>query len=338
MEENNINEEEQQLEPTAFANRVNVDAILNKIDALRTEISKVIIGQTEMVNMLFVGLLADGHILLEGVPGVAKTLTAKLLAKTIDVDFSRIQFTPDLMPSDVIGTNVFNPQQGKFEFRQGPIFGNIVLIDEINRAPAKTQSSLFEVMEERNITIDAVTYKMEAPFMVIATQNPVEHEGTYQLPEAQLDRFLFKLIVNYPSLKDEVQVLRNHHTQVNMHDMIANVTAILSKQELAELRAIAKEIRVEDGIINYICQVVASTRGHSGIYLGASPRAGIAILNASKALAAVNGRDFVTPDDVITVALPALRHRIAISAEKEMDGVTPDDIIKEILKGTEVPR
>jgi MoxR-like ATPase len=329
---------EVQNEGISFSNSININAILNQVYAIKHEIGKVIVGQHELLDLLMVGLLADGHILLEGVPGVAKTLTAKLLAKTINVQFGRIQFTPDLMPSDVVGTNIFNPQNAKFEFRQGPIFGNIILIDEINRAPAKTQSSLFEVMEERSVTVDGTTYKMTDPFMVIATQNPVEHEGTYQLPEAQLDRFLFKLVVNYPTIDEEVKILNNHNDALNMQSRIAAIQTILSKEKLTELRALTHQVKVEEAIVRFICKIVGDTRTHNALYLGDSPRASLAILNASKAMAAISGRDFVTPDDVLRVALPALRHRISITPEKEMDGVQVDDIINEIFKNNEIPR
>jgi MoxR-like ATPase len=331
-------EDMQPQEQQEFAPRVDISAINEKVLALRAEIGKVLVAQDELVQHLLVALLADGHVLLEGLPGVAKTLASKLLAKTIQADFSRVQFTPDLMPSDVVGTNVFNPQNVQFEFRKGPIFSNIVLIDEINRAPAKTQSSLFEVMEERNVTVDGITHKMDEPFLVVATQNPIEHEGTYQLPEAQLDRFLFKLIVTYPSLQDEVRVLEQHHLQSNLHAAIQNLNAILSKQELATLRQLTRRVVVEHQILEFICRLVAATRTHSGIDIGASPRASIALLNASKALAALNERDFVIPEDVIQLALPVLRHRISLSAEQELDGVAVDDLLTQLIAGIEVPR
>jgi MoxR-like ATPase len=326
------------MENINFESKVNLDNISNYSMLIKQEIAKVIVGQYDLVDMLLVSLLANGHVLLEGVPGVAKTLTTKLLAHTIDTGFSRIQFTPDLMPSDVLGTNLFNPQQLKFEFKKGPIFSNIVLIDEINRAPAKTQSSLFEVMEERNITMDGIAYKMDDPFMVIATQNPIDHEGTYQLPEAQLDRFLMKVIVDYPNLEEEVAILENHGTVGNMHSQIQNVHKVLSKDALSNLRSTVQQIRVESQIIRFIAKVVNDTRSHNGLYLGASPRASVALLNASKAYAALNNRDFVTPDDVIKIACPVLRHRLSLTPEKEMDGIETDDIINEILKQNEIPR
>lgn len=319
-----------------FKVALDVQPIIERTQALKAEIGKVIVGQSDLLNMLMVALVADGHVLLEGVPGIAKTLTTRMLAKGIDTEFKRIQFTPDLMPSDVIGTNIFNPTTGKFEFRPGPIFGNIVLIDEINRAPAKTQSSLFEVMEERSISVDGTTYKMDEPFIVIATQNPIEHEGTYQLPEAQLDRFLFKLIVGYPSIEEEFIILKNRDN--NIKNAIDEVNKILDVRELLLLRKLATQVKVEDNLIRYTAKLVHDTRNHPALYLGASPRAGIATLSAAKALAAINGRDFVIPDDIAQVIVHVLRHRIALTPEKEMDGVQPEDVIREILKSNEVPR
>jgi MoxR-like ATPase len=326
------------MDELSFENRLDIQQINDTIDLIKTEIGQVVVGQEKSIELLLTAILANGHILMEGVPGVAKTLTAKLIAKTIDVGFSRIQFTPDLMPSDVMGTNVFNPKTTEFEFRQGPIFSNIILIDEINRAPAKTQSALFEVMEERTITIDGHAYQLEAPFMVIATQNPVEHEGTYQLPEAQLDRFTFKLLIEYPSAEHEVEILNRHQQNINLHQMIAQVKKVINASRLNELRKLVSSIAIEHKLLEFITAIVQQTRTHGGLILGASPRASIAILNTSKALAALRGRDFVIPEDIIEVALPALRHRISLSAEKEMDGTSTDDIIDSIIKSTEIPR
>jgi MoxR-like ATPase len=326
------------MEQFSFESRINTNDLVNQAMAIRHEIGKIIIGQHDLIDMLIVSLLAEGHVLLEGVPGVAKTLTTKLLAQAVDTNFSRIQFTPDLMPSDVIGTNLFNPQQVKFEFKKGPIFSNIVLIDEINRAPAKTQSSLFEVMEERSVTVDGVTYNMAPPFMVIATQNPIDHEGTYQLPEAQLDRFLFKLIVSYPTMQEEITMLERLGSSKNMHSQILQVQKVLSTASLASLKDTVQQVRVERRILEFITKVVGDTRNNPALYLGASPRASMAILNASKAWAALSNRDFVTPEDVIKVVCPVLRHRISLTPEKEMDGVTADDIINDIVKQNEIPR
>jgi MoxR-like ATPase len=321
-----------------FEHRIDIQRINDAALRIKQEIGKVVVGQDKAVELLLTAILANGHILLEGVPGVAKTLTAKLMARTINVGFSRIQFTPDLMPSDVMGTNVFDPRTTQFEFRRGPIFSNIILIDEINRAPAKTQAALFEVMEERTITVDGNVYHLEAPFMVIATQNPVEHEGTYQLPEAQLDRFAFKLIIDYPSQDQEVQILHRHQQNYNLHQMIDKVQKVIDAAELHELRNLVAQVTVENHLLEYITSIVQQTRTHGSLILGASPRASVAILNTSKALASLRGRDFVTPDDIIEVAIPALRHRVSLSAEKEMDGSTTDDIIELIVKQTEIPR
>ena len=307
------------------------------VEKVKEEIGKVIVGQEAMIELLLAAIVADGHVLIEGVPGVAKTLTAKLLARCIDVPFSRIQFTPDLMPSDVIGTSVFNPQTGNFSFKQGPIFSNVVLIDEINRSPAKTQAALFEVMEEKQITFDGVTYKMSAPFLVLATQNPIEHEGTYKLPEAQLDRFMFKIEVNYPTLDQEVLILQNTHDG-KMTDYAMQVQPILSADMIVHLRKVASSLHIEEKVMRYIAELVYETRNNKALFLGGSPRASVAVLKASKAMAAMSGRSFVTPDDVKKVLTPVLRHRIMLTPEKEMEGSTADEIIESIVKKIEVPR
>ncbi len=326
------------MEPLSFENKQDISAVYNTMASLTSEIGKVIVGQEEAIELLLTGILADGHTLLEGVPGVAKTLTAKLLARCIDVDFSRIQFTPDLMPSDVMGTNIYNPKMADFEFRRGPVFGNIILIDEINRAPAKTQAALFEVMEERKITIDGTSYILDAPFMVIATQNPVEHEGTYQLPEAQLDRFAFKINVHYPDLEDEIEILRRHQNNTSMHELLDDVKTVVQRNELLRLRQMVKGITVEENVLNYIAKLIHATRANQDLYLGASPRASVTLLNTSKALATLRGRDFVTPEDVVYLATPVLRHRIQLTPEKEMEGAMPEDVIEQIIRNIEVPR
>lgn len=325
------------MESNFFEQRTDLQELQEAVFTLRSEIGKVIIGQEQMVELLLAAILADGHVLIEGVPGVAKTLTAKLLSRSISVDFSRIQFTPDLMPSDVIGTSVFNPKDSQFEFRRGPIFSNIVLIDEINRAPAKTQAALFEVMEERQITMDGTTYILDSPFMVVATQNPIEQEGTYHLPEAQLDRFLFKILVSYPTQEQELQILQNQHTN-NMATMVEQVTHVLNHQQIDSLRAQVRKIHIEEKLLHFITSITANTRSNKSIFLGASPRASIGILNASKAIAAMQGRDFVTPEDIVKVASPVLRHRITLSPEKEMEGITTDEVIAQIIQSIEVPR
>ena len=325
------------MEEQFFEQRTNLQQLNQAVDELKQEVARVIIGQDAMVELLLVALLADGHVLMEGVPGVAKTLTARLLSNAVDVGFSRIQFTPDLMPGDVLGTSIFHPQQASFQFRKGPIFSNLILIDEINRAPAKTQAALFEVMEEKQVTIDGSTYKMDAPFLVVATQNPVEQEGTYHLPEAQLDRFLFKILIDYPSIEEEITILKLHHEK-GAENLLNGISPVLNKEQLLQLRQLVKQIHVEEKLLGFIASIVNQTRNHKHIYLGASPRASIGILNASKAYAAINGRDFITPEDVVFVTAPVLRHRIILTPEKEMEGGTADEVIREILQTIEVPR
>jgi len=325
------------MEQEQFNPRTDLSILNAAVDQIRNVLGNIIVGQKQVIDFLIVGLLADGHILIEGVPGVAKTLSAKLLAKSIDAQFSRVQFTPDLMPSDVLGTPIFNTKTGDFEFRKGPIFGNIILVDEINRAPAKTQSALFEVMEERQVTIDGETYLMDEPFMVLATQNPIEQEGTYRLPEAQLDRFLFKIEIKYPSLEEETAILMAQHTLVNK-SLAAEVKPVLSVQQIQEARSIIRSLFVEPKILEFIAKIVNETRNNPSLYLGASPRASLAIVHSAKALAAIQNRDFVTPDDIIAVAVPVLAHRILLSPEKEMEGLTTSDIVHQIIKKIEVPR
>jgi MoxR-like ATPase len=325
------------MEENLFQQRVDLSGLNRAIYEIRNEIGRVIIGQHKMVDLLMVGLLCDGHILIEGVPGVAKTLTAKLIAKIIDVDFSRLQFTPDLMPSDVVGTSVFNPKEGDFRFKSGPIFSNIVLIDEINRAPAKTQAALFEVMEERQVTVDGYTHIMKMPFIVLATQNPIEQEGTYRLPEAQLDRFLFKIDVKYPTLNEEINILTTQQGKTQ-GQMLDDVRKVLSPVDIQHFRSQIQSIIIEPKLIEFIARIVNETRNNPALYLGASPRASLAILKSAKATAAIKGRDFVTPEDIVEMAPHVLRHRIILTAEKEMEGVTADDLIDSILKAVEVPR
>ncbi|MFI2742516.1 AAA family ATPase [Zhouia sp. PK063] len=320
-----------------FQSRVDLSELQQAVTKIKTELSKVIVGQKHMVDMLITALLANGHVLIEGVPGVAKTITAKLLAKTLQVNFSRIQFTPDLMPSDILGTSVFDLKKSEFEFKHGPIFANMILIDEINRAPAKTQAALFEVMEERQITIDGNQYTLEAPFMVLATQNPVEQEGTYRLPEAQLDRFLFKLSVDYPELEEEIEIITREH-QLKDTVKLDQISTFLDPKEIIKYQHLVNEIVVEPHLLKYIAQLIVNTRNHQFLYLGASPRASIAILKASKAHAAMNGRDFVTPEDIKKVAISVLQHRIIITPEREMEGVTGKQIIEQIIQSIEIPR
>jgi MoxR-like ATPase len=325
------------MEEQLFHERTPVSELNVKVNEIRAEISKVIVGQHQMVDLLLIGLLCDGHLLLEGVPGVAKTLTAKLMAKMVDVGFSRLQFTPDLMPGDVIGTSVFNPKEGSFYFKPGPIFSNIVLIDEINRAPAKTQAALFEVMEERQITVDGHSHIMNFPFLVLATQNPIEQEGTYRLPEAQLDRFLFKVEIDYPSLQEEIAILNNQQGKTQS-ELLTDINKVLSAESIHHYRQIVQQVNIEPKLVEYIAGIVHETRNNSSLYLGVSTRASLAILKASKAAAALKGRDFVIPDDVIEMAPHVLRHRIMLTPEKEMEGLTPDELITSIIKAIEVPR
>ncbi|MFY0697820.1 MAG: MoxR family ATPase [Balneola sp.] len=320
-----------------FESRLDLTELQNMISNIRREIKKIIVGQDNMIDLMICALLADGHILVEGVPGVAKTLTARLFAKTLDTGFSRIQFTPDLMPADITGTSVFNTKTTDFEFKKGPIFSNLVLIDEINRSPAKTQSALFEVMQEKQITVDGNTYKMEAPFLVVATQNPIEHEGTYRLPEAQMDRFLFKIDVGYPSVEEEVQILEGSYNR-KLASEIEQLNAVVNAAELNAQRKVISEIHVEKELMEYIAKIVHQTRNSSSIYIGASPRASVFILKAAQAWAAMRGRDFITPEDVKQIIVPTLRHRITLTPEKEMEGIIPDQIIKQLADKVEVPR
>lgn len=325
------------MEEQLFQQRTDLSTLNQAVLSIRSEIKKVIVGQDEMVNLILAALLADGHVLIEGVPGVAKTLTAKLVARSVSAGFSRVQFTPDLMPSDVLGTPVFNPKDASFEFKKGPVFSNIVLVDEINRAPAKTQSALLEIMEERQASIDGKTYPMEAPFMVLATQNPVEQEGTYRLPEAQLDRFLFKIVVPYPSESEELAILNQFH-QMGNNSVNDVVKPVLSGQQINSLRRQIKTILIEEKLLQFIARLIHQTRNHKSIYLGASPRASLSVMNASKAIAAMQGRDFVTPEDIRYVLTPVLRHRIILAPDKEMEGISEDEVIRQIVQAMDVPR
>ncbi|PTM08183.1 MAG: magnesium chelatase [Bacteroidetes bacterium] len=333
----NVQNEEQQKENLNFKNRIDLSELQAGVALIKNEISKVIVGQKGMIDMLIASILANGHSLIEGVPGVAKTISAKLLAKSIDVGFSRIQFTPDLMPSDILGTSVFDMKTSEFEFKQGPIFSNMILIDEINRAPAKTQAALFEVMEERQITIDGHKYEMDLPFIVLATQNPIEQEGTYRLPEAQLDRFLFKIDIDYPSLDEEIEIINREHA-LRGENKTEKITSHLTKDQIAKFQGLVNQIIVESHLVKYIADIVINTRNNPFLYLGASPRASIAILKASKAFAAMNGRDFVTPEDIKQSAVPVLQHRVIVTPEREMEGVTTKQIINQIIEAIEIPR
>ncbi|WP_417238691.1 AAA family ATPase [Bizionia sp.] len=333
MEDTNQHESED----LSFTNRIDLKPLQAHVESIKTEIGKIIVGQNEMIELLIISILSNGHTLIEGVPGVAKTVTAKLLARTLDVDFSRIQFTPDLMPSDILGTSIFNVKTSEFEYKKGPIFSNIILIDEINRAPAKTQAALFEVMAERQITIDNNQFILEPPFLIFATQNPIEQEGTYRLPEAQLDRFLFKINVDYPSLEDEIQILVDNHKREDQLDY-STINPVLKAADIVKYQGLIKQILVEDHLLHYIASIVNSTRNNANLYLGASPRASIAILNAAKANAAIQGRDFVTPDDIKRCTKAVLKHRLVLTPEREMEAFTVDKVVDQILETIEIPR
>ncbi|HLS71610.1 MAG TPA: MoxR family ATPase [Chitinophagaceae bacterium] len=320
-----------------FENRLDLSALLEKVASIQSEIKKVIVGQEQMIELLLITLLTGRHSIIEGVPGVAKTLTARLLAQVVDTGFSRIQFTPDLMPSDITGTSILNIKNNVFEFIEGPIFSNIVLIDEINRAPAKTQAALFECMAENQVSVDGITHQLNDPFMVIATQNPIEQEGTYKLPEAQLDRFLFKIIVEYPSFEEEVELIYRHHKREKPAENI-KLEACINEDEILYFKNLIQKIYVHEQIIEYIAKIVYKTRNSSHLLLGASPRASIAILEASKALAAINGRDFVTPEDIKYVLYPIIGHRVILTPEREMEGFNTKSIIMQIIESVEIPR
>jgi MoxR-like ATPase len=323
--------------PLEFENRINLAELQESVFNIKKQLQKVIVGQKDMMDLLLVSLLANGHVLIEGVPGVAKTITAKLLSRTINVAFSRIQFTPDLMPSDILGTSVFNVKTTEFEFKKGPIFSSMILIDEINRAPAKTQAALFEVMEEKQVTMDGKTYKMEEPFIVLATQNPIEQEGTYRLPEAQLDRFLFKIIVDYPTANEELEIIMREQALENT-TKASKIETVITGRKIVEFRSLVNQIKIEENLLKYIANIVVNTRSNSFLYLGASPRASIAILSASKAFAAIEGRDFVTPEDIKRATIPVLQHRVIVTPEREMEGLTSKQIIEQIIEAVEIPR
>ncbi|WP_418661215.1 AAA family ATPase [Bacteroides ilei] len=317
--------------------RIDLTGFSDKVQQLKEQIAAVIVGQEQIVDLLLTAILANGHILIEGVPGVAKTLLAKLTARLISADFSRIQFTPDLMPSDVLGTTVFNMKTNDFDFHPGPVFADIVLVDEINRAPAKTQAALFEVMEERQASIDGKTYNLGEFYTILATQNPVEQEGTYKLPEAQLDRFLMKISIGYPSLEEEIAILERHHTNTRL-PILEDIRPILTKEELLDMRKLTDRVFVEPSLLRYIALIVQQTRTSKAIYLGASPRASVAMLQSSKAYALLQGRDFITPEDIKFVAPYILQHRLILTAEAEMEGLTPLKVTRRLIDKVEVPQ
>lgn len=308
-----------------------------KIEALRDSIAQIIVGQTQATDLLLTSVIARGHVLIEGVPGVAKTLLARVMAQLIDARFSRVQFTPDLMPSDVLGTTVYNMKTGDFDFHPGPVFADVVLADEINRAPAKTQAALFEVMEERQVTVDGTPRAMSDVFTIIATQNPVEQEGTYKLPEAQLDRFLMKITMDYPTTDEEVDILLRHQASAAF-TRVDRLEPLLTPADLATLRDAAQQVRVEASLLRYIAEIVDTTRHSKAVYLGASPRAAVAILSSAKAYALLQERDFVTPDDIKTVAPFVMHHRLLLTAEAEMQGYTPLQVAQRLIDKVEVPQ
>lgn len=317
--------------------RTDLTEFTHKMDEIRQHIADIIVGQTKAVDMILTSIIADGHVLLEGVPGVAKTLLARLVSRLIDARFSRIQFTPDLMPSDVLGTSVFNMKTQEFDFHAGPVFADIILADEINRAPAKTQAALFEVMEERQATIDGTSYKMGGIYSIIATQNPVEQEGTYRLPEAQLDRFIMKITMGYPSVDEEVEILSRHNANTSFA-RLDDVKPVITKDQLLELRGMMDNVVVDQSLLRYIAQIVAQSRESKMVYMGCSPRASVDMLRCAKAYALLQGRDFVIPDDIKTVASPIMQHRLMLTAETEMEGYTPVVVAQKLIDMVEVPK
>ena len=316
---------------------VDVTPVAQRVERIKQQIGRVIIGQEEMLDQMLIAMFTGGHALLEGVPGIAKTLTAKLLARTVNTGFSRLQFTPDLMPADVVGTPVFNMKTTEFNFKAGPIFSNIVLIDEINRAPAKTQSALFEVMEEKQVTVDGVTYPMSYPFFVLATQNPIEQEGTYKLPEAQLDRFVFKILIDYPTLSEEQLILRRFRNDFG-GELRETVQPVVTPEDIRDTYERIQQVYIREELLDYIAAIVHNTRNNADLFLGASPRASLTLMKTAKAAAAISGRNFVTPDDIRYVAFPALNHRIILTPEREMEGFTTREVIEDIIRKIDIPR
>ena len=316
-----------------------LEYVSSTVDHIRRELSKVIVGQEGPIEQILVALLAEGHALIEGVPGTAKTLTVKTLSRIINANFGRIQFTPDLMPSDITGTNIFNVATASFSLRQGPIFTDILLADEINRTPPKTQAALLEAMEERQVTIDGDGHQLSPLFTVLATENPIEYEGTYPLPEAQLDRFLLKILLDYPEEAQEQQVVANWDSGFNSRRLDqVEIQPLTEPDAISRCRRDVSSARMEPGVQRYVVDIVRRTRNHPFIHYGASPRASVALLLCAKSLAAIRGREFSTPDDVRDVARPVLRHRLSLRAEAELDGATPDAVITDILRSAEVPR
>ena len=315
------------------------DRIATLAEAIKAEVHKAVVGQNATLDLLLVGLLADGHVLIEGVPGTAKTMIARCFSASLDLDFGRIQFTPDLMPGDVIGTNIFNFADSRFVLTKGPVFTEILLADEINRTPPKTQAALLQAMQERFVTIDGEDYRLSSEFMVVATQNPIEQQGTYPLPEAQLDRFLFKHIVDYPSRDDERDIVRAHGSRTTMTTPEAfGIEPIAGPADLAAMRSFVEGIRLGDDLVDYVVDLVRASREHPGLSFGASPRAANMLASAARAYAALDGRDYVIPDDIKYLAPPTLRHRIVLSPGSEIEGLHPDQVVAEIIEQTPVPK
>ena len=317
--------------------KMDLTPFTEKVEQLKNAIGSVIVGQERSVDLILAAILARGHVLLEGVPGVAKTLLAKMLARLVNADFSRIQFTPDLMPSDVLGTSVFDMKTSEFSFHPGPVFADLILVDEVNRAPAKTQSALFEVMEERQATIDGTLHKMSPIYTILATQNPVEQEGTYKLPEAQLDRFMMKITIPYPSLEEEIEILERHNQNARL-TKLEEIQPVISREELLQMFRYVEKVFIEKSLLHYIASVIQQTRNSKAVYLGASPRASVALLQSSKAMALLQGRDFVTPEDIKMVAPFVLQHRLLLTAEAEMEGHTPLKVVQRLIEKVEVPK
>lgn len=320
-----------------FKSQLDLTEVKRVFESIQQEIGKVVLGQEKLIELLTIALMCESHVLIEGVPGVAKTLTAKSLARTVQADFKRIQFTPDLMPSDVVGSMIYNPKNSTFDFKQGPIFSNLILIDEINRAPAKTQAALFECMEEHQVTINGHTHQLKPPFVVLGTQNPIDHEGTYRLPEAQLDRFMFKLFVEYPEVSTEEKILKLHQS-VGHRPSENDINTVVTKEQLATIQETISQVKVKPEILKYIANLVNETRNNPNIFLGASPRASVYLLEGAKALAAVQGRDFVIPEDVLELITPILNHRIVLNPEREMEGMTNTRALKQITEKLTVPK
>lgn len=313
-----------------YNSRLDLTTITGQMNELRQQAHRIVIGQDEVLELMLTAVVADGHVLLEGVPGVAKTLMSRTLSQLIGAEFKRLQFTPDLMPSDVIGTSILNQKSGEFTFRKGPVFTELLLVDEINRAPAKTQASLFECMQERQVTFDGTTYKLPDLYMVMATQNPIDQEGTYRLPEAQMDRFMMKIVVGYPSMDTELQMLKEYSAGNSLHD-VKGLSPVVSVSDVMQMRALLPQVVVDDSLMQYICNITAATRTTPYTWIGASPRASIALLQSAKAHALLAGRDFVTPDDVRFLAPHVMAHRVTLTAEAELNGLTVNQLVSQLL-------